>query len=133
MQVVTQVDQLSTTIAGAVEEQTATTSEIGRNVAEAARGTSEIARNIGGVAEAASSSASAAVEVQTAADSLKGMAGELQALVGEFRLRADVGQAANDAWRPAASAKNAHGNGVANGHGLAHVVPMAVARRAARV
>src|SRR4029453_498474 len=36
--IVGQVDQLSTTIAGAVEEQTATTSEMGRNVAEAARG-----------------------------------------------------------------------------------------------
>ncbi len=39
------------TIASAVEEQTATTNEMSRNVAEAARGSTEIAQNISGVAE----------------------------------------------------------------------------------
>ncbi len=41
---ITQIDDVSTTIASAVEEQTATTNEIGRNISEAARGSAEIAQ-----------------------------------------------------------------------------------------
>ena len=41
-QLITQIDDVSKTIASAVEEQTATTNEIGRNITEAARGSAEI-------------------------------------------------------------------------------------------
>jgi methyl-accepting chemotaxis protein len=51
--IINQINDIQNTIAGAVEEQTATTSEIGRNVGEAAKGSSEIAQNITGVAQAA--------------------------------------------------------------------------------
>ena len=52
--IINQINDIQNTIASAVEEQTATTSEISRNVAEAARG-SAIAQNITGVAQAARS------------------------------------------------------------------------------
>ena len=56
--IIRQVNELQVTIAGAVEEQSATTSEIGHNVQAAANGSGEIAKSVGGVAEA--------VEVTTA-------------------------------------------------------------------
>ena len=50
-----EINDFQTTIASAVEEQTATTNEMNRNVAEAATGSGEIAANIAGVATAAGS------------------------------------------------------------------------------
>jgi methyl-accepting chemotaxis protein len=44
--IITQVNDISNSIASAVEEQNATTNEMSRNVTEAARGASEIAKNI---------------------------------------------------------------------------------------
>jgi len=80
------VNDISTTIASAVEEQTATTNEIGRNVSEAAQGTTDIARNITGVAQSAQSTASGATETQAAAASLSQMAADLQGMVNQFKL-----------------------------------------------
>jgi methyl-accepting chemotaxis protein len=51
--IILQINQLATTIAGAVEEQGAATAEISRNVEQASQGTREIATNISGVAKAA--------------------------------------------------------------------------------
>ena len=85
-QVINQVSELSLTIASAVEEQTTTTNEIGRNVTEAARGTGDIARNITGVAQAAESTASGSTETQAAAAALGRMAADLQAVVQRFKL-----------------------------------------------
>jgi methyl-accepting chemotaxis protein len=87
--IIRQVSDISSTIASAVEEQTATTNEIGRNVSEAARGTSDIARNITGVATSAQSTASGATETQAAATALSHMAVELQELVSQFLLAED--------------------------------------------
>jgi methyl-accepting chemotaxis protein len=84
--IIGQVNDISTTIASAVEEQTATTNEIGRNVAEAAQGVTEIARNITGVADSARNTASGATETQAASGALSQMAGELQEMVGRFRI-----------------------------------------------
>jgi methyl-accepting chemotaxis protein len=84
--VITQIDDVSTTIASAVEEQTATTNEIGRNISEAARGASEIAKNVSAVATAAQSTAEGATSTQQAAQALRGMAAQLQALVGRFKV-----------------------------------------------
>ena len=83
---ITQIDDVSTTIASAVEEQAATTNEIGRNISEAARGSSEIAQNIAGVAAAADGTTKGAADTQGAAQSLATMAGQLQQLVGRFNL-----------------------------------------------
>ncbi len=82
--IIAQINELQGAIATAVEEQTATTNEIGRNLTDAARGSSEIAQNIGGVAQAAQSTSSGAADTSRAAAELSKMAAELQRLVGQF-------------------------------------------------
>ena len=84
--IINQINDISNTIASAVEEQTATTNEIGRNVNEAAKGTGEIARNITGVATAAESTTSGASDTQKAAMELSRMANVLQTLVSRFKI-----------------------------------------------
>jgi methyl-accepting chemotaxis protein len=81
---ITQIDDVSTTIASAVEEQTATTNEIGRNITEAARGAGEIAQNVSTVASAAQSTAQGATDTQKSARQLTEMAAALQRLVAGF-------------------------------------------------
>jgi methyl-accepting chemotaxis protein len=85
-EIIRQINDIQTTIASAVEEQTATTGEISRNVAEAARGSAEIAQNITGVATAATNTSSGSADTQRAAAELSRMAVELGRLVGRFRL-----------------------------------------------
>jgi methyl-accepting chemotaxis protein len=65
-----QVNEVSTAIAAAVEEQEAATQEISRNVQQAARGTSEVSTNIGNVTEAAQQTGHAAGDVLEAAGEL---------------------------------------------------------------
>jgi len=84
-QVITRVDEISSVIVTAVEEQTSTTADISRNVTEAATGSSDIAHNIVGVAQAADATARGASESHQAAVVLAGMARELEALVKQFR------------------------------------------------
>jgi methyl-accepting chemotaxis protein len=83
--VIGQINDIQTTIASAVEEQSATTNEISRNLAEAAKGTTDISHNIAGVAEAARSTTAGASETQKSAQALERMAAELQGLVGQFK------------------------------------------------
>jgi len=83
--VISQISDIQNSIASAVEEQSATTAEISRNLAEAASGGVEITRNVGGVAEAARATTSAATDTQRAAQSLESMASELQALISQFK------------------------------------------------
>jgi methyl-accepting chemotaxis protein len=84
--IINQINDVSNTIASAVEEQTATTNEIGRNVSEAANGTGEIARNISGVATAAQSTTEGASQTQSAAVALAEMAANLQLLVAKYEV-----------------------------------------------
>ncbi|WP_239075351.1 methyl-accepting chemotaxis protein [Planosporangium flavigriseum] len=84
-EVIEKISNHSTTIASAVEEQTATTGEIGRNVTEAATGSTEIASNITGVASAAQTTTTAVADSQRSAQELARMSTELQQLVGQFR------------------------------------------------
>jgi len=84
--VINQINDISNTIASAVEEQTATTNEIGRNVSEAAKGTTEIASNISGVALAAKDTTSGANDTQKAAQGVGEMANQLQKLIGRFKV-----------------------------------------------
>ena len=84
--IISQVNDISSTIASAVEEQTATTNEIGRNVSNAARGTSEISLNIAKVASAADSTTAGAKETQSSAKSLTEMANNLQQLLNRFKI-----------------------------------------------
>ena len=83
--IITQVNDISNSIASAVEEQNATTNEMSRNVTEAARGASEIAKNIAGVAEAAQSTSHGAGDSQRAAQTLTAMSTELRELVAQFK------------------------------------------------
>ncbi|MDB5346062.1 MAG: methyl-accepting chemotaxis sensory transducer with Pas/Pac sensor [Schlesneria sp.] len=82
--IINQINDISSTIASAVEEQTACTNEIARNISEASRGTSEIAQNITSVAEAARSTTEGANNSQRAAEELACMAAELHGIVSEF-------------------------------------------------
>lgn len=81
--VINKINDISNTIASAVEEQTATANEMSRNVEDASRGTSEIANNIAGVAQAADSTTQGASDSQSAAAELARMAAELQQVVRE--------------------------------------------------
>ena len=83
--VVHQIHDMQATIASAVEEQTATTNEIARNIAEAAQGGSEISRGITEVAQALRGTAEGASQTRQAAAELARVAGELGRLVGRFR------------------------------------------------
>ena len=83
--IINQINDISNTIASAVEEQTATTNEIVRNISEAARGTSEIAQNITTVAQGAQNTKEGASNSLQAARELTTMAAELQQMVGQFQ------------------------------------------------
>ena len=83
--IINQINDISNSIAGAVEEQSATTNEIGRNVTEAAKGAGDIAKNIAGVASAARETTQAASETQKAAATLSSLASELQSMVARAK------------------------------------------------
>lgn len=83
--IINQINDISNSIASAVEEQTVTTNEIGRSVTEAAKGTGDIAKNISGVAVAAKNTTQGASDTQKAAQELSRMASLLQGVVAKFR------------------------------------------------
>ena len=82
--IITSINDYQLTIASAVEEQTATTNEMGRNVAEASTGSGEIASNIAGVAGAAESTTHAVHQTRAAVDDLARMASELRQEISRF-------------------------------------------------
>jgi methyl-accepting chemotaxis protein len=84
--VIGRINDFQTTIASAVEEQTATTSEMNRNVSEASAGSENIAVNIAGVAEAARSTSASVTESQRAAVELAEVSSRLQGLTAQFRV-----------------------------------------------
>lgn len=84
--IINQINDISNSIASAVEEQTVTTNEIGRSVTEAAKGVGNIAKNIGGVALAAKDTTQGANDTQKASQELSQMAARLQEVVGRFAI-----------------------------------------------
>ncbi|WP_231127455.1 methyl-accepting chemotaxis protein [Motilibacter aurantiacus] len=84
--IIAQVNDYQATIASAVEEQNATTSEMSRSIAEAANGTSQIARSVGGVAAATETTSTNVEQTREAAVGLSQLSGELQAAVSRFRI-----------------------------------------------
>lgn len=84
--VIAKVNDISGAIASAVEQQAATTSEIGRTMEEASKGSSEIARNILDVSDAAKSTSTGSNDIKNAADELARMANQLQTLVAQFKI-----------------------------------------------
>jgi methyl-accepting chemotaxis protein len=83
-QIIQRINDYQTTIASAVEEQTATTNEMSQNVSVAAESSEKVSANIGGVARAASSTTSGVRDAQRAASELAQMSSELQQLVDQF-------------------------------------------------
>jgi methyl-accepting chemotaxis protein len=83
--VITQVNDISSKISHAIEDQTMTTNDMVRNVTHAAAGSSHIVDNMKSVASAAKSTTQGAVETQDAAQQLSTMAAELRKLVSQFK------------------------------------------------
>jgi methyl-accepting chemotaxis protein len=79
-----QINQISTTIAAAIEEQTAATAEISRNVEQAAVGTKEVSTNIVGVTQAAGETGQVSLQVLEAAKSLNAQSDSLRTEVDGF-------------------------------------------------
>jgi methyl-accepting chemotaxis protein len=87
--IIGEINDVTTTIAAAVEEQGAATREIARNIQHAAGGTSEVSSNIIGVSTASAEAGAAASEVLGASDALRREAdllrGEIDAFLNNMR------------------------------------------------
>jgi methyl-accepting chemotaxis protein len=79
-----EIESLSMTIAGAVEEQSAVTQDITRSVTEAAGGAESVNRSVGTVSAVAVGTAEQARQTSGAAEELSRMAVELEEVVGTF-------------------------------------------------
>ncbi|MBK7877024.1 MAG: HAMP domain-containing protein [Planctomycetes bacterium] len=84
--VIDRINGLQASIAGAVEEQSATTQEIARNVSEVARKTSEISQTMSDVAASANETSASGERSGRAALEVANRARGLRELVGRFRL-----------------------------------------------
>ena len=81
---ITEVDEIATAIASAVEEQSITTQDIARNVQEAAQGTQEVTGHIADVSTGAQETGKAAASVIEAAGRLSQQSEELRGSVDKF-------------------------------------------------
>ena len=104
-EIIAKINESQAKIASGVEEQIATTNEIGRNVQEAAKASNDIAENITGVASAAQNTAEGVSNSLTAANDLARMAGELQTLVGRFKYERGNGTSGSLSAAPRAGAQ----------------------------
>lgn len=84
--VIHRINDISATIATAVKQQGATTSEMTRNASEAVTGTGEISARIGGVAQSANGTSTRAQESEKAAPSLASIASQLGKLMAQFKI-----------------------------------------------
>src|SRR5215217_6624477 len=76
--VIAEINDFQATIAAAVEEQTATSNEMNRNVSEAANGTRDITSAISGLAAGTQETSARVADAQSAAAELSRMSSELQ-------------------------------------------------------
>jgi methyl-accepting chemotaxis protein len=83
--VIDEINGISTTIASAVEEQTATTGEMTRNVSDAATGSQSISENLASLARAVEATKQGAGDTQIASADLSKMAGELRILIDDLK------------------------------------------------
>ncbi|MBN2448158.1 MAG: methyl-accepting chemotaxis protein [Phycisphaerae bacterium] len=83
-QVIGQISDYSTTIASAVEEQSATTNEMARSISDAARSSGQVQASFAAVSEVTEATSDAARSSKEAADDLSALAVKLNALVGRF-------------------------------------------------
>ena len=99
--IITQINNISNTIAGAIENQTTTTSEMVRNVNHAATGSAQIVDNMKAVANAAKNTTHGAEETNDAAQKLSKMATELRELVSQFKYTTNGADASTSGHRAA--------------------------------
>jgi methyl-accepting chemotaxis protein len=83
-EVIGQINEFQTTIASAIEQQTATTGEMSRSIGEVAGGSHRIARNIADVSTAGATSAQGVEQTRQASNEVARTAEELRTLVGGF-------------------------------------------------
>ncbi|EME68677.1 methyl-accepting chemotaxis protein [Paramagnetospirillum caucaseum] len=81
---IAEIDETSSVVAEAVDQQSAATTEIARSIEQAATGTAEVSSNIGEVSDAARHAGSTASEVLAAAAELTGQADALRTEVETF-------------------------------------------------
>jgi methyl-accepting chemotaxis protein len=79
-----EINEVSATIASAVEEQGAATKEIARNVQEASTGTSEVSANVTGISQAAAETGQAATRVNSASQQISAEVETLRQAVEGF-------------------------------------------------
>jgi methyl-accepting chemotaxis protein len=85
-QIIAQINDYQLTIASAVEEQTATTNEMSRNVADAAAGSAEIANNVADIAQANRTATERVGDASQSAAELSRISAEMRSLVGQFHI-----------------------------------------------
>jgi len=99
-EIISQINDIMTNVASAIEEQSVTTQEISDNVSQAAQGVQdvnenvnhssavagEVTRDIAGVSRATGEINTGSLQVKTSADQLSGLAKELSELVGRFKI-----------------------------------------------
>ena len=84
--IIARINDTQSTIASAVEEQTATTNEMGRSAADAASGSSTIATGVQTMASAAAQSSATVDGMMQSLEQLAGLSGVLRQRVGSFRV-----------------------------------------------
>ena len=75
-----------TSIASAVQEQTATTEAMGRDISQCTTNSAEIAANIATISSGAQTTTSGVIDIQAATQELSRMSNGLRVLVGQFRV-----------------------------------------------
>ncbi|MBM3734655.1 MAG: methyl-accepting chemotaxis protein [Acidobacteria bacterium] len=85
-EVIDKIHSITGVIAAAIEEQTATTTEVTKSIGLVVEGSQEIVRNISQVAEATKDGTRAASETRMSAEGLAALSSELSQLVAQFRV-----------------------------------------------
>jgi methyl-accepting chemotaxis protein len=115
--VINRISAYQTSIAAAVEEQTATTSEVVRSLGHAADGAARISGSVSEVSEAARVSREGITAAQSAVEHVDTLSRELDELVSTFRISADGSE--RGVSRPALPAQRApHEAGVGRRAGV---------------
>ncbi|MBX7148504.1 bacteriohemerythrin [bacterium] len=96
--VIGKVNDITSIIASAVEEQTVTTNEISRNMSGAASGSTEIVKNIKGIAETNNMATTGAVNGKRTAGELNEISQYLKGLLAKFRVDKDTSNTNRIVW-----------------------------------
>lgn len=82
--IIRRIDEISTTIAAAIEQQGAATSEIANNIQQAAHGAREVSSHVAGVSQSAAEVGASSDGIVQLAKDLSRQSGELRTQVAEF-------------------------------------------------